>query len=616
MHKRLLFSLLLTLSIGFSSVEASHVLGGELFWNCAPSANGQYIFTLVVYYDCNGPSPATSNQFINGPNGSISCSYIASLSKPLNHTCSTSSCAVFKAVYKSLPISLSGVPPSGGWEFSWSNCCKYQFENAPGNNGIYLRSKMYPYQAPGSASPQDASICYDNAPAFGQDAEMVFYDGVYEFNHQAMDLDQDSLIVELADVYTSANTPASFSAGYSAQNPFPDSTENPLNGPVQMDPYSGTLRIETYGAPAGYYQNAVVAKSYRNNQLIAEVFRDLPSRVDTTATLNSKPLIWIDTAQYSSLQRNGSTYRIAARNNDTLNFNILTQDMDMNPNGTFQTFCVTAQGTKINSANPSIDSLCPAGGSCATFSPVPSGAYCGTVSETFNFNWVAQCQMLNSGLLGRTSYVFYFRASDQACPHSKHGILTLIVDLYPTQTAGPSLSITGGNTNGQVDLAWSPTQAQASSPFDYYIVYGNSGPGTAFTAIDSVGNRQQLNLSLNNQAFPAEYYVRQVAGSCVIPSSPGDTVNSNILLGLADREIFPFELYPQPSRGLLNIKADAAADRIQRAIIYDLKGAPLERYELKASPQSWTLKLHQEPGLYLLVLEGETQVYQKRILIQ
>ncbi len=56
-------------------------MGGQITWEC--QANGQYIFTLKVYRDCNGNNLATNGQEIeihNYPNvgvkGSIPVNYI------------------------------------------------------------------------------------------------------------------------------------------------------------------------------------------------------------------------------------------------------------------------------------------------------------------------------------------------------------------------------------------------------------------------------------------------------------------------------------------------------------------------------------------------------------
>lgn len=615
MFQRIIGLCLLSLCFTVGQVNASHIVGGEIYWECA--GNGQYVFTLVVYHDCNGAAIPTNAQQLTGPSGNIACNYMPGLSSTLNGNCSNANCAVSKAIYQSAPVSLSGIPPATGWEFSWSSCCKYSYENAPGTNGIYLRAKMYPYQVPGSTGPLNASACYDNSPVFGQDREMVVSDGLFEFNHQAMDFDQDSIVVEFADVLTASNTPAAFSAGYSSNAPFPDQTENPLNSPNQLDPINGLISLETYGATNGFYQNALVIKSYRNKQLIAEVFRELPVRFVSPWAFgqNNPPTFAIDTVAYPFIQQQGSTYRIAARNNDTIDFTILVQDLDMNSTtGLFQPFCVSANGTKINSSNPGSLSACPLGGPCATLNPY-SASYCGSLNEYYNFNWLAQCNLLSAGLQGRTTYAFYIEATDQACPYPKTGGITILVDLYPSAYQGPLLSVAGGNVNGDLDLQWTASQSQASSPFDNYILYGNSGPGTPFFAIDSLSNRNTTQLSLSGQAFPAEYFITEVSGSCGTPSAPSDTISSSVLLSMANSNFFPFEVYPQPTASILNIKASALAGELEKATIYDLSGSKLQEYDLSQHDSQWTIAISQAKGVYMLVLEGDGQSYRKRIVL-
>ena len=43
-----------------NALHASHLMGGEITWAC--QGNGQYIFTLKLYRDCNGITPPSSVQ--------------------------------------------------------------------------------------------------------------------------------------------------------------------------------------------------------------------------------------------------------------------------------------------------------------------------------------------------------------------------------------------------------------------------------------------------------------------------------------------------------------------------------------------------------------------------
>ena len=57
---KILLTVLLVVGIGFSSA-ASHVLGGEITWKCV---NGNYVFQLVFYRDCNGNDVSTAPETI------------------------------------------------------------------------------------------------------------------------------------------------------------------------------------------------------------------------------------------------------------------------------------------------------------------------------------------------------------------------------------------------------------------------------------------------------------------------------------------------------------------------------------------------------------------------
>ncbi|MDZ7846112.1 MAG: hypothetical protein U5L96_04775 [Owenweeksia sp.] len=97
--------------------------------------NGDYEFTLKLYRDCTGADIFGNTQSISGPNGSITLNRVAT--NDLSPTCfgggSGYGCpptvtganviegSVEEHVFRGT-TSLSGVPPAGGWTFSWSLC--------------------------------------------------------------------------------------------------------------------------------------------------------------------------------------------------------------------------------------------------------------------------------------------------------------------------------------------------------------------------------------------------------------------------------------------------------------------------------------------------------------
>jgi len=58
--KNLIFVLILFFT--FNSVQATHLMGGEITWKCIKTGSeaGKYIFTVKVYRDCQGIPIGTS----------------------------------------------------------------------------------------------------------------------------------------------------------------------------------------------------------------------------------------------------------------------------------------------------------------------------------------------------------------------------------------------------------------------------------------------------------------------------------------------------------------------------------------------------------------------------
>ncbi len=112
-------SFFLLFTFGWNELKASHVMGGEITWQC--QANGQYIFTLKVYRDCNGINLPTNNHIIeahNYPNvgqkTDIGMNFINS--QDISPPCLGSPCsggggvgAIEEFVFRSNPVTLNGV---------------------------------------------------------------------------------------------------------------------------------------------------------------------------------------------------------------------------------------------------------------------------------------------------------------------------------------------------------------------------------------------------------------------------------------------------------------------------------------------------------------------------
>jgi len=199
--KKYLAALFLLTSINLS---ASHLLGGEITWEC--KSNGKYQFTLVLFRDCGGTTlPTTAQALANNAGVSISCSYVSTEDILTSCYLGTTSCTgsstgqgkIQKYIYRSGDVQLTGTPPVSGWYFSWNSCCRpgtISNLSNPASAGYYLKSVMYPYTPPGSTIALTASSCYDNSPQFLDQPSPVSCSGdAVEHTQLSFDSESDSL---------------------------------------------------------------------------------------------------------------------------------------------------------------------------------------------------------------------------------------------------------------------------------------------------------------------------------------------------------------------------------------------------------------------------------------
>ena len=122
---RLKLALLLFLLCA-GTAKATHLMGGEITWECRP--NGKYRFTLVLYRDCGGINLPTSSQTLGTNCGTaITCNYVTTVDVVPSCYTGTTSCAgatsgsgkMQKYIYRSGDVQLTGTPPASGWYFTW-----------------------------------------------------------------------------------------------------------------------------------------------------------------------------------------------------------------------------------------------------------------------------------------------------------------------------------------------------------------------------------------------------------------------------------------------------------------------------------------------------------------
>ncbi|MGB0178325.1 MAG: hypothetical protein ACPF9D_14255 [Owenweeksia sp.] len=171
--------LVVALLFSFSEASASHLLGGEITWQC--EADGDYTFVLKVYRDCGTNSiPLTANsQTINisGAGAPSSFSVTRVSITDISPSCYNAAIncnqvpsgkgAIEEHVYVKTDVKLSGAPPLNGWTFWWYDCCRPpSVQNVAGasGTGYTVRAIMYPYTPPGNVGNNFRPVnkCFDN----------------------------------------------------------------------------------------------------------------------------------------------------------------------------------------------------------------------------------------------------------------------------------------------------------------------------------------------------------------------------------------------------------------------------------------------------------------------
>ncbi len=470
--RRMLLILVVSL-LANNPVKASHLMGGEITWTCINTpgpTQGLYIFRLKVYRDCNGIpiSGVTQTITVHNHNSVFSINLdlipgapfdISPDCDPLNSGNAQMSCAnpqqgsVEEYVFESLPVMLPGIPPVGGWHFTWDDCCRNgAITNGFANEGFTLRAVMYPYNVAGV--PQNTSPCFDSSPQFNEKPKTIICIGYpFSYSHNASDPELDSLVYDWADVLDDgAYNPASpatlpFSAPYSTTSPIPGNpTLNPATGEISY--FSNT---------SGNFVTCIKVSAFKCGQLVAEVYREIQ-----VVLLNCPPLSSGAPNTPPVVQppfSGGTSYFLSVPAGTLVNFNIDATDSNIYANGSPQDITIEVSGGQFSS-NFINDTLC-ANPPCATFNNgagiIPPFSAPSVVSGVFS--WQTSCYHIASNAGCNTTsnlYTFAIKALDDFCPAPaiKFATITIEVVQVPSSLA-PNVDCATVDNNGDVSLSWS-----------------------------------------------------------------------------------------------------------------------------------------------------------------
>ena len=445
-----------------SDVKATHLMGGEITWECIKTGSkaGHYVFQMKLYRDCQGVSLGSSTEYLTVHNSTISSIILNRVTiSDLSPTCNTIdgpnpefSCgpsnsgfsgngngAVEEHVYRSDTIRIDGTPDANGWHFTWSSCCRNGAitnlslsSNTNPNEGFTLRAVMYPYTDSLGVTYPNNNDCHDSSPKFYERPRTILevnngYDPTslsngFTYSHNAFDEEQDSITYEwgqpLDDNSYDYLNPNSYALPFVS----PYSYTSPING-ITLNSITG--RTSYPADQAGNYVTCTKVSAYKCGQLVTEIYREIQVvLIPPTCNigLNANECNVRPTVQppfYYAGTLNPYQWDTLVHCGDTLSFDFTANDNDYYPNGSQQNLLFEVSGGQFYNYYDGIPCQNPP---CATFEESITGATppftTSNGTGTGQFEWITSCNHVINSCSGYSPsvYTFVVRVTDDFCP--------------------------------------------------------------------------------------------------------------------------------------------------------------------------------------------------------
>ncbi len=256
-------STLLLTGLASLSAQATHISGGEIYWDCL--GNGQYRITLVVYRDCAGinldnnydlpiTSPCGNTSVHVTTPGGVEISQLCNQQLP-NSTCNGGTLPGTQQYIYTGTVTL---PPCDSWTISWTkNWRNNAIANlqAPGTQNIYIEATMNNLVAPCENSPEFTNLAIP----------YVCLGYPVSYSYGTFDAEGDSM------TYTFIGARTINGAAIPYVPPF--TPTSPISG-ITLDPQTGLLNFTLN--VAGNWVVVVRVNVYDNNgNLIGTIMRDM-----------------------------------------------------------------------------------------------------------------------------------------------------------------------------------------------------------------------------------------------------------------------------------------------------------------------------------------------------
>jgi gliding motility-associated-like protein len=282
------------LLFGTQSAEASHIVGGDVYYTCL--GPNTYEITFALYRDCDGISMPTSlSVTANAPNCGTSLPNIT-FNQGLrfgdeitpvcpdelpNTTCTNSSGAIQGTEVYEYTAVVTLPSECDSWVFGWTTCCRNGNITNGVPNSMYIETHIN----------NTNGICNNSAQFTALPTPYICVGQPFQFNHGAIDVDGDSLIYELiSPMETGPTTFYTFQGGATPQQPF---FTNPPGG-LSFNVNTGQMNFTPSVAQTSV--TAIRVYEIRNGDTIGITMRDIQvialNNCTNTSVNNEDPIVF------------------------------------------------------------------------------------------------------------------------------------------------------------------------------------------------------------------------------------------------------------------------------------------------------------------------------------
>lgn len=329
-------SLIILFFTFISSIFATHIVGGEITYQClgfnAATQQGTYKFTLKVYRDCSAgvttplDNPADVGIFSKGTNGAYTLlravsprPIVTNIPPNTNNPClkvDVTKVCVQEGIYE-FTETLNYNP--NGYVVAYQRCCRNNFITNLVNPGAVGGTYSIELTALGQTS------C-NNSPTFNTFPPIaICKDAPLDVSQGATDPDGDQLVYSLSSPLTGLSSASP--AGMPSAPPYtpvtflaPFTSSSPLNGNPGLNINPNTGRVTATPTSIGQYVVGIRIQEYRNGVLLTTTQRDFQFNVIACIAV-------VDASISGAITTNGGiSYAITSCDNNTVSITNTSTD--------------------------------------------------------------------------------------------------------------------------------------------------------------------------------------------------------------------------------------------------------------------------------------------------